>query len=244
MFLMGKILIGKDATSSKPTVNSRDSIFANSVYSRIEALENTIINVEQKNSESKESEFNLLDSLEFKQIKQNVENINKKIAIIEALSSQFKSINISLSNISSTVSDFEKNTELKNNLLLAEIKEKSENNDLNFKSVLSENSSIKVCLKSLLDDFQELNKKIKQLQLESSKDFSALSSALNSFHQDVSSQLRKLNLTQDSTIMELMSFYDRQNQLINEYNKKQKTLTIGIGLSVFISIISVIVNLL
>lgn len=241
---MGKILIGKDVASSKPIVNNRDSIFANSVYSRIEALENTLTNVEQKNSESKESEFNLLDSLEFKQIKQNVENINKKIAIIEALSSQFKSINISLSNISSTVSDFEKNTELKNNLLLAEIKEKSENNDLNFKSVLSENSSIKVCLKSLLDDFQELNKKIKQLQLESSKDSSALSSALNSFHQDASSQLRKLNLTQDSTIMELMSFYDRQNQLINEYNKKQKTLTIGIGLSVFISIISVVVNLL
>ena len=253
---MGKLLIGKDAASSKPIANNQNSVFINSVYSRIEALENTVTNIEQKNLELKKSDFNLLESLEFKQIEQNIQNINKKISIIEELSNQFKNINTSLVNVSDAMSNFEKNTEFKNDLLISEIKEKSKNNDLNFKLVLSDNSSIQVFLNNLSDSFKELDKKIKQLQFENNKHYNTLSTQLSMLNENISYQLRELNLTdihselakisltQNSAIVEFVDFYDKQNQLISEYNKKQKILIIGVGLSIFISTISIVVNLL
>jgi hypothetical protein len=241
---MGKVLIGKDVALNKPlisTSSSNDNVI-NSLISRIDTLENNILSTQETDS----APGPIVGVDELNDIKQNVENIDKKIKTIENLIKQLKQSDLSTQGVGVMFSNLEKNIADKNNKAQDEILDNIKENTSSIEKIESITTSSRETLgflsKTISGDMKDLIALVKSI--DNSEIEARLLNKINDLEQATSLEIKQIEKTQKCIISELMSFYDRQHYLLNKHNSYQKKLAIGIGVSVFLSIVSVIINMI
>lgn len=241
---MGKVLIGKDVGLNKPLLSNSSSndTLITSLASRIDMLENSITNTPVIDTPPVPT-VNMDDLTD---VKQNVENIGNKIKTIENLVKQLKQSDLSSQGVSAMLSNLEKNITDNSNKTQDDIADKIKQNSSNIEKIESITSSsretLRVLSKTISGDMKDLITIVKSI--DNSEIEGRLLDKINDLEQVVGLEIKKLEKTQNCIISELSSFYDRQHDLLNKNSRYQKKLVIGIGVSVFLSIVSVIINMI